>query len=60
MSHCSADRISEPEKMERQRKIGQFKEKLKNLHDQDELAGQQISQFQQAVYTYKEDLTRLK
>ncbi|KAJ6634537.1 hypothetical protein lerEdw1_013983 [Lerista edwardsae] len=56
----SADQISEPEKMERQRKIGQLKEKLKNLHDQDELVGQEIRQFQQAVYSYKEDATRLK
>lgn len=56
----SADQISEPEKRERQRKTDQLKEKLKNLHDQYELVGQQIMQFQQAVYTYKDDSARLK
>lgn len=60
MSYCSADQISEPEKRERQRKTDQLKEKLKNLHDQYELVGQQIMQFQQAVYTYKDDSARLK
>ncbi|XP_066467961.1 structural maintenance of chromosomes protein 6 isoform X2 [Tiliqua scincoides] len=56
----SADQISEPEKMERQRKTDKLKENLKNLHDQYESVGQQIMQFQQAIYTYKDDSARLK
>ncbi|XP_020639932.3 structural maintenance of chromosomes protein 6 isoform X1 [Pogona vitticeps] len=56
----SAERISEPEVLEKQRKIETLKEQLKILHNQDESIGYQITQFQQAVSVYKEDTARLK
>ncbi|KAM6458961.1 structural maintenance of chromosomes protein 6 isoform 2-T2 [Liasis olivaceus] len=56
----SAEQISEPEKVEKQRRIDYLKEKLKTLHDQDESVGQQITQFQRALHSYDEDFARLK
>ncbi|KAJ7341459.1 hypothetical protein JRQ81_005573 [Phrynocephalus forsythii] len=56
----SAERMSEPERLERQRKIETLKEQLKILHDQDESIGYQIRQYQQAVSAWKEDIARLK
>ncbi|XP_063170876.1 structural maintenance of chromosomes protein 6 [Candoia aspera] len=56
----SAEQISEPEKVEKQKRIDCLKEKLKTLHDQDESVGQQITQFQQALHSYDEDRARLR
>uniref|UniRef100_A0A8D0GAF5 Structural maintenance of chromosomes protein 6 n=1 Tax=Sphenodon punctatus TaxID=8508 RepID=A0A8D0GAF5_SPHPU len=56
----SADQVSEPEKLERQRRIAHLKEQLKTVHDQSIMIGQQMEQFQQAIYKYKKEQTRLK
>ncbi|XP_062981261.1 structural maintenance of chromosomes protein 6 isoform X2 [Elgaria multicarinata webbii] len=56
----SAERISEPEKLEKQKRTDFLKRQLELLHDQDEAIDQQIKQFQQAIYTYEEDSARLK
>ncbi|XP_061478624.1 structural maintenance of chromosomes protein 6 isoform X2 [Rhineura floridana] len=56
----SAEQISEPEKLEKQKRIDSLKEQMKMFHDQDESTGQQIQQFQHAVDTYKEDSARIK
>uniref|UniRef100_A0A8D2L7H2 Structural maintenance of chromosomes protein 6 n=1 Tax=Varanus komodoensis TaxID=61221 RepID=A0A8D2L7H2_VARKO len=55
-----AERISEPEKLEKQNRIDHLKEQLKMLHDQNEAVGQEIKQFQEAVRTYEEEHSRLK
>lgn len=59
-SSCSAEQMSEPERLEKEGKIETLKEQLKILHDQEESIGYQIRQFQQAVSAYKEDIARLK
>ncbi|NXF43889.1 SMC6 protein, partial [Oceanites oceanicus] len=56
----SANRVSEPEKLERQRKIAHLRERLKAFHDEEILIGQQVDQFQQAIYKCKEDHARLR
>ncbi|XP_025944599.1 structural maintenance of chromosomes protein 6 isoform X1 [Apteryx mantelli] len=56
----SANQVSEPEKLERQRKIAQLREHLKAFHDQEIMIGQQMDQFQQAIYKYKEEQTTLR
>ncbi|XP_058035033.1 structural maintenance of chromosomes protein 6 isoform X4 [Ahaetulla prasina] len=56
----SAEQISAPDKMEKQKTIDCLKEKLKTLQDQDESIAQQILQFQQALRSYDEDFTRLR
>ncbi|KAM8810276.1 structural maintenance of chromosomes protein 6 [Eudromia elegans] len=56
----SANQISEPEKLERQRKIEQLKEQLKAFHDQEIMISQQIDQFQQAIYKCKEEQAALR
>ncbi|XP_053315350.1 structural maintenance of chromosomes protein 6 [Spea bombifrons] len=55
----SADSMSEEEKMERLKEAACLKDRLKALRDQDVTTTQQIEQFQQAVYKYKEERTRL-
>ncbi|XP_074009790.1 structural maintenance of chromosomes protein 6 [Numenius arquata] len=56
----SANQVSEPEKLERQRKITHLREQLKAFHDEDVVIGQQVDQFQQAISKCKEEHTRLK
>uniref|UniRef100_A0A6I8NTN1 Structural maintenance of chromosomes protein 6 n=1 Tax=Ornithorhynchus anatinus TaxID=9258 RepID=A0A6I8NTN1_ORNAN len=56
----SADQISEPEKLERQRKIFQLKEKSKILCNEEQSVGQDINQFKQAIIKYKEEQSKLK
>ncbi|KAM6433429.1 structural maintenance of chromosomes protein 6 [Rhynochetos jubatus] len=56
----SANQVSEPEKLERQRKIAHLREQLKAFHDEEIMIGQQVDQFQQAVYKCKEEYTRLR
>ncbi|OXB59615.1 hypothetical protein ASZ78_015932 [Callipepla squamata] len=55
-----AYQASEPERLEKQRKITQLKEKLKAFRDEEIIIGQQMDQFQQAIYKHKEELTKLK
>lgn len=56
----SAEQISDPEKLERQRKITQLKEQLKVFSDQETVIGQQLQQFQQAIYEYREEHSTFK
>ncbi|NXF93268.1 SMC6 protein, partial [Eubucco bourcierii] len=56
----SANQLSEPEDLERQKKIAVLREQLKAFHDEEIMIGQQMSQFQQAIYKCKEEHTRLK
>ncbi|XP_065488237.1 structural maintenance of chromosomes protein 6 isoform X2 [Caloenas nicobarica] len=56
----SANQVSEPEKLERQRKIAHLREQLKAFHDEEIMIGQQVDQFQQAIYKCKEEHTRLR
>ncbi|NXO49385.1 SMC6 protein, partial [Aramus guarauna] len=56
----SANQISEPEKLERQRKIAHLREQLKAFHDEEIMIGQQVDQFQQAIYKCKEEHARLR
>ncbi|XP_061207167.1 structural maintenance of chromosomes protein 6 isoform X2 [Neopsephotus bourkii] len=55
----SASHLSEPEKLERQRKIARLREQLKGFHDEEIMIGQQMDQFQQAIYKCKEEQARL-
>ncbi|NXI92131.1 SMC6 protein, partial [Psophia crepitans] len=56
----SANQISEPEKLEKQRKIAHLQEQLKVLRDEEIMIGQQVDQFQQAIYMCKEEHARLR
>ncbi|NXF80743.1 SMC6 protein, partial [Sclerurus mexicanus] len=56
----SANQVSEPEKLERQRKITHLREQLKAFHDEEIMLGQQMDQFQQAIYKCREELARLR
>ncbi|KAK2520159.1 Smc6 [Columba livia] len=56
----SANQVSEPEKLERQRKIAHLREQLKAFHNEEIMIGQQVDQFQQAIYKCKEEHTRLR
>ncbi|NXA51544.1 SMC6 protein, partial [Nothocercus julius] len=56
----TANQVSEPEKLERQRKIEQLKEHLKAFHDQEIMISQQMNQFQQAIYKCKEEQATLR
>lgn len=60
MVFSSANQVSEPEKLERQRKIAHLREQLKALHDEEIMIGQQVNQFQQAIYKCKEEHARLR
>ncbi|KAM8954181.1 structural maintenance of chromosomes protein 6 [Pelodytes ibericus] len=55
----SADNLSEVEKMERMREIGQLKDKMKALHDKEITTTEQLEQFQQAIYKCKEERNKL-
>lgn len=46
--------------MERQKKIALLREQLKAFRDEEMVIGQQMDQFQQAVYKCKEEHARLK
>ncbi|NXS57432.1 SMC6 protein, partial [Brachypteracias leptosomus] len=56
----SANQVSEPEKLERQRKITRLREQLKAFRDEEVMIGQQVEQFQQAIYKCKEEHARLR
>ncbi|NWI90720.1 SMC6 protein, partial [Pitta sordida] len=56
----STNQVSEPEKLERQRKIAHLREQLKAFHDEEIMIGQQVDQFQQAVYKCREEHARLR
>ncbi|NWJ08667.1 SMC6 protein, partial [Crypturellus undulatus] len=56
----SANQVSEPEQLERQRKIEQLKEHLKAFHDQEIMISQQMDQFQHAIYKCKEEQATLR
>ncbi|XP_009704865.1 PREDICTED: structural maintenance of chromosomes protein 6 [Cariama cristata] len=56
----SANQVSEPEKLERQRKILHLREQLKAFRDEEIMIGQQVDQFQQAIYRCKEEHARLR
>ncbi|XP_067400837.1 structural maintenance of chromosomes protein 6 isoform X4 [Emydura macquarii macquarii] len=56
----SADQISEPEKLERQKKVASLKDQLKSVRDQEVMMVQEMDQFQQAIYKDKEEYARLK
>ncbi|NXX17970.1 SMC6 protein, partial [Podargus strigoides] len=56
----SANQVSEPEKLERQKKIARLRAQLKAFHDEEIVIGQQVDQFQQAIYKFKEEHARLR
>ncbi|KAM9298712.1 structural maintenance of chromosomes protein 6 isoform 1-T1 [Morus bassanus] len=56
----SANQASEPEQLERQRKIARLREQLKAFRDEEIMIGQQVDQFQQAIYKCKEEHARLR
>uniref|UniRef100_A0A674GVX1 Structural maintenance of chromosomes protein 6 n=1 Tax=Taeniopygia guttata TaxID=59729 RepID=A0A674GVX1_TAEGU len=55
-----ANQDSEPEKLERQRRIAYLREQLKAFHNEEIMIGQQMDQFQQAVSKCKEEHSRLR
>ncbi|NXJ29006.1 SMC6 protein, partial [Dicrurus megarhynchus] len=55
-----ANQVSEPEKLERQRRIAYLREQLKALHDEEIMIDQQVDQFQQAISKYREEHSRLR
>lgn len=59
MFFSSANQVSEPEKLERQRRIAYLREQLKAFHDEEIMIGQQVDQFQQAISKCKEEQSRL-
>ncbi|NWW81143.1 SMC6 protein, partial [Climacteris rufus] len=56
----SANQVSEPEKLERQKRIAYLREQLKAFHDEEIMTGQQVDQFQQAISKCREEQARLK
>ncbi|NWS72921.1 SMC6 protein, partial [Crotophaga sulcirostris] len=56
----SANQVSEPEILERQRKIAHLRERLKAFHDEEVMISQQMNQFQQAVCKCQEEHVRLR
>ncbi|NXC37501.1 SMC6 protein, partial [Campylorhamphus procurvoides] len=56
----SANQVSEPEKLERQKKITHLREQLKAFRDEEIMLGQQMDQFQQAIYKCREEHARLR
>ncbi|NXR77229.1 SMC6 protein, partial [Pycnonotus jocosus] len=59
LKNC-ANQVSEPEKLERQRRIAYLREQLKAFHDEEIMIGQQVDQFQQAISKCKEEQSRLR
>ncbi|NXY08683.1 SMC6 protein, partial [Pteruthius melanotis] len=55
-----ANQVSEPEKLERQRRIAYLREQLKAFHDEEIMIDQQVDQFQQAISKCREELSRLR
>ncbi|NXI09064.1 SMC6 protein, partial [Irena cyanogastra] len=55
-----ANQDSEPEKLERQRRIAYLREQLKAFHDEEIMIGQQVDQFQQAISKCREEHSRLR
>ncbi|NXM11277.1 SMC6 protein, partial [Ploceus nigricollis] len=55
-----ANQVSEPEKLERQRRIAYLREQLKAFHDEEVMIGQQLDQFQQAISKCREEHSRLR
>ncbi|XP_056343085.1 structural maintenance of chromosomes protein 6 isoform X2 [Oenanthe melanoleuca] len=55
-----ANKVSEPEKLERQRRIANLREQLKAFHDEEIMIGQQVDQFQQAISKCREEHSRLR
>ncbi|NXU43561.1 SMC6 protein, partial [Drymodes brunneopygia] len=55
-----ANQVSEPEKLERQRRIAYLREQLKAFHDEEIMIGQQVDQFQQAISKCREEHSRLR
>lgn len=60
MFFSSANEVSEPEKLERQRRIAYLREQLKAFHDEEIMIGQQLTQFEQAISKCREDHSRLR
>uniref|UniRef100_A0A8D2PKM3 Structural maintenance of chromosomes protein 6 n=1 Tax=Zosterops lateralis melanops TaxID=1220523 RepID=A0A8D2PKM3_ZOSLA len=58
LKNC-ANQVSEPEKLERQRRIAYLREQLKTFHDEEIMIGQQVDQFQQAISKCWEEHSRL-
>ncbi|NXG00563.1 SMC6 protein, partial [Sakesphorus luctuosus] len=56
----SANQVPEPEKLERQRKLVHLREQLKAFRDEEIMLGQQMDQFQQAIYKCREEHARLR
>ncbi|XP_030800928.1 structural maintenance of chromosomes protein 6 isoform X1 [Camarhynchus parvulus] len=55
-----ANQVSEPEQLERQRRITYLREQLKAFRDEEIMIGQQLDQFQQAISKCREDHSRLR
>ncbi|XP_071404409.1 structural maintenance of chromosomes protein 6 [Pithys albifrons albifrons] len=56
----SANQVPAPEKLERQRKLAHLREQLKAFRDEEIMLGQQMDQFQQAIYRCREEHARLR
>ncbi|KAJ7420625.1 Structural maintenance of chromosomes protein 6 [Willisornis vidua] len=56
----SANQVPAPEKLERQRKLAHLREQLKAFRDEEIMLGQQMDQFQQAIYKCREEHARLR
>ncbi|NWH94312.1 SMC6 protein, partial [Aegithalos caudatus] len=54
-----ANQVSEPEKLERQRRIAYLREQLKAFHDEEKMICQQVDQFEQAISRCREEQSRL-
>ncbi|NXO79329.1 SMC6 protein, partial [Sitta europaea] len=59
LKNC-ANQVSEPEKLERQRRIAYLREQLKAFHDEEVMIDQQVDQFQQAISKCREEYSRLR
>ncbi|NWV42847.1 SMC6 protein, partial [Grantiella picta] len=55
-----ANQVSEPEKLERQRRIAYLREQLKAFQDEEMMIGQQVDQFQQAISKCREEHSRIR
>ncbi|NXI01462.1 SMC6 protein, partial [Pachycephala philippinensis] len=55
-----ANQVSEPEKLERQRRIAYLREQLRAFHDEEMVIDQQMDQFQQAISMCREECSRLR
>ncbi|NWV57009.1 SMC6 protein, partial [Daphoenositta chrysoptera] len=59
LKNC-ANQVSEPEKLERQKRIAYLREQLKAFHDEEIMIDQQVDQFQQAISKCREEHSRLR